>query len=105
MEKIKELLQQAEEGYKAEITEIMETTSHKYFGVDKYDDREGYKVVFTVKSGDEELTVFDEFFNIPKPTGLADSKIYRFSKKYGELPKIGMKVECLVVDGYFKVVL
>ena len=103
MEKIQQMLDKAEEGYKGEIISIEETTSHEYFGENKYADREGYKITFSVTDGKEELAEFHEFFNIPKPTGLPDSKIYKFSKKYGELPKIGMKVDCMVVDGYFRV--
>lgn len=101
MPEIEELIKKNAEGYTAKVTEVTKTTSEKYFGKTNYSDREGYEIVFQL---DELPDVsWSEFFNIPKPRGLDESKIMDFVKAYGEKPKVGLSVKAVIVDGYFKV--
>ena len=100
MKDIEKLIEKAESGYTATIVKIEKTTSTVFYGSTKYDDREGYEV--TYKLNDDDLE-WSEFYNIPKPLGIEESKIYLFKKEYGELPKEGMKVVAVVLDGFFKV--
>ena len=101
MEEIEALIKKNEAGYKAKITAVNKTTSEDYFGKTKYEDREGYEVVFQLL--DQPDIEWSEFFNIPKPTGLDDSKIMRFKNTYETLPKTGLEVFAVIIDGYFKV--
>jgi hypothetical protein len=102
MKEIEELIKKVEGGYTAKITAIEKTTSEEFFGKTKYEDREGYSVTFQLEEIDYEWT---EFFNIPKPLGIEESKIYKFKNKYGELPKVGLKVTAGTVEGNFRVLL
>jgi len=100
MKEIEKLIKEAEEGYTATITDVVETTSHEYYGKDSYDDRKGYKVTYCL---DKDNTELSEFFAIPKALGLKDSKIMAFLTAYGVLPKKNMAVKVEVVEGFFKI--
>ena len=102
MKEIEALMEKARDGYKAKITAIEKTTSEEFFGKTKYEDREGYSVTFELEEIDYTWT---EFFNIPKPLGIEESKVFKFQRKYGELPKVGLKVVAGTVDGNFRVLL
>jgi len=103
MDEIKKILEQDAKGYEGKILSVAETTSHQYFGDKKqYDDRKGYSVEIEVA---HDKTIFTEFFAVPKPIGLKDSKVYAFHLKYGELPKKGMRVSVSIEEGFYRVAL
>lgn len=102
MKEIEEIMEKAKDGYTAKVTKIEKTTSAEFFGKTKYEDREGYSVTFELQEIEYEWT---EFFNIPKPLGIEDSKVFKFKRKYGELPKVGLEVKAGSVEGNFRVLL
>ena len=100
MKEVQTMLKQFEQGYEAEITNIEETTNHKFFDSEKFELRKGYAVTFKAKMGenDEEWT---EFFNVPNPKGFIKSKVGRFCHKYDTYPQVGMKVKVEINDDGF----
>jgi len=101
MKDIKDMLKQFEQGYEAEITNIEETTNHKFFESEKFDLRSGYAVTFQAKMGNTEPEEWTEFFGTPNPKGFIKSKVGRFCHKYDTYPQVGMKVKVEVNDDGF----
>lgn len=101
MDEIASLIKKVETGYNAKILSVKKTTSDEFFGENKYDNREGFEVEFQLIEQPDKT--WSEFFNIPKELGLSESKIMRFNKEYGELPKKDLIVKAIIIDGLFKV--
>lgn len=95
-----------EEGYKGIITDIKEATNEEYYGTKgTYSKREGLEVSVKIDREDGNGEEFDQFFALPKTTGLRQSNIGLFKKRYGSFPKVGIKVDVVINDdGFFRVV-
>lgn len=103
MKDIQKMIDEYQEGFEAEITKVEPCKSTDFFGVTKFDERNGYRVsvLLVSESVNQE---WDEFFNVPKITGLTESKIFKFKQKYGDLPKKGMKVKAIIdKDGFLRI--
>lgn len=76
--------------YLVKIAEVKPTTSHKFFVVKTYKDKEGIEVM--MEGGDT--------FFIPIPDRLIGSQMGSFIQKYGEMPKVGMTIEIDTTEHY-----
>jgi len=107
VDKLEQMEKALDEGYSGLITNIEETTNEEYFGEETkgtYTQRKGLKI--SVKIDSPEGAEFDQFFAFPKITGLRQSNIGLFKKRYGSFPKKGLKVDVIInEDGFFRVVI
>ena len=90
------------EGTMGHITEINDITNTKFFGESGlYDERDGWAITVQI---DDDIIEFTQWIGKPKTTGLYQSNLYAFRKKYGIAPEIGMKVECSIDEnGFFRI--
>ena len=79
--------------YRAMITDIKPTTSHKFFVTETYEDREGIEIF--IDGGNN--------FFIPIPTRLIGSQMGSFIQKYGEMPKVEMIIEIDTTERYQRI--
>lgn len=110
LEKLEAMEKALDEGFKGLITETTETTNEKFFKSDEkgtagiYDIRDGMEVTIKLNSPNGET--FNQFFGLPKTTGLKQSNLALFKKRYGSYPKKGLEVDVVLSDeGFFRVVL
>jgi len=95
---------QLNEGFEGFIKEVVETTNHKFFGENSgnFDERKGYALTVKLESPNGEE--FKEFYSKPSIRGYKQSNIEAFRKKYGQAPKVGMKIKCHIDEnGFFRV--
>ena len=92
------------EGWKGIILDVKSTTSHTFYGVNTYDDREGYEIAVKLQSDKGET--FKQFFSFPDVRGVVKSNLYLFNKKYNSVPKKGLEVDVIINDsGFFEIVI
>lgn len=92
--------------HKAKIINVDLTVAGEIFGEDaKNPDRKVARV--TVAILPDERQTFSEVFSLPVNIlswNNAQFKLGMFKKRYGSVPKIGLLVDVLVQDKYFKII-
>jgi len=89
------------DGLEAEITEVSETTSFKFYNRENFEDRKGLKVVCT---GKDDLEISQFFTVTDHVQGLKQSNLYAFKERYGKWPVAGMKVQLkLDEEGFWRI--
>lgn len=96
---------EASEGVDGVIVEINPITNTLFFGNENeglYDEKDGYGV--TVQLNNDTKTEFSMWFNKPKATGLSQSNLGLFNKRYGKAPTVGMTVRCKIDEnGFYRI--
>jgi hypothetical protein len=91
-------------GFHGVITQVTEISSAVYYKDDsgRFEARDGVSVLVKVE---EDGTEFTSFFAKPTMKGWGiKSNLYQFKQQYKTVPKVGLKVECVVKeDGFFRI--
>lgn len=88
------------DGIDGMIIDVSDMTNEEFFNMESYEKRNGIAITIKLDNGEEISQWFNREVDV---RGYQQSNIYLFKKAYGSVPKAGLKIKAVLIDGFFKI--